>query len=61
MSRDDPVGRAAQAEPVSLCLCSAYRHGRMGPHRDHVAEYERAKTAGKAPDETALGRVQVAP
>lgn len=34
-----------EQDPI-LCKCSAWRYGRMSAHRDHVAEYARARLAG---------------
>jgi hypothetical protein len=39
-----------EPEPIR-CDCREYRHGRMAPHHDHRAEYERARLAGRIPDD----------
>ena len=40
------------AQPI-LCECTAARHRRLGPHRNHRAELARNRTLGAIPDETA--------
>lgn len=37
-----------------LCECTRHRRGEIGPHRDAVAELERARRLGLVPDEPTM-------
>jgi len=42
---------AAWPQHPILCRYRRWRLGLLGDHRDHLAEYDRARLAGRVPDE----------
>jgi hypothetical protein len=49
-----------EPEPI-LCECARWRHNLMGPHRDHRAELERARVAGRLFDDVWYAAVSIEP
>jgi hypothetical protein len=54
-------GRTPELLPPILHECRRYRHAQMGPHRDHVAEFERLRASGRLLDEVWADAIRYRP
>ncbi len=60
MSARPSEGNPAGDEPQPIpCECWRFRQNLMGPHRSHLAEYERSRRLGTIPDDVWWEAIQV--